>query len=44
MQNSAASANMEEPSKACFRGLKGTLGCQNYGPFLGPYYTTAPNI
>ena len=19
-------------------------GCQNYGPFLGPYYTTAPNI
>ena len=19
-------------------------GCQNYGPFLGPYYNTAPNI
>ena len=19
-------------------------GCQNYGPFLGPYYSTAPNI
>ena len=19
-------------------------GCQNYGPFLGPYYITAPNI
>ena len=19
-------------------------GCQNYGPFLDPYYTTAPNI
>ena len=19
-------------------------GCQNYGPFLGPYYHTAPNI
>ena len=19
-------------------------GCQNYGPFLGPYYTRAPNI
>ena len=18
--------------------------CQNYGPFLGPYYNTAPNI
>ena len=18
-------------------------GCQNYGPFLGPYYSTAPN-
>ena len=18
-------------------------GCQNYGPFLGPYYITAPN-
>ena len=20
------------------------VGCQNYGPFLGPYYNTAPNI
>ena len=19
-------------------------GCQNYGPFLEPYYTTAPNL
>ena len=19
-------------------------GCQNYGPFLDPYYSTAPNI
>ena len=19
-------------------------GCQNYGPFLDPYYNTAPNI
>ena len=19
-------------------------GCQNYGPFLGPHYNTAPNI
>ena len=19
-------------------------GCQNYGPFLGPYYNNAPNI
>ena len=19
-------------------------GCQNYGPFLGPYYNAAPNI
>ena len=19
-------------------------GCQNYGPFLGPYYDTAPSI
>ena len=19
-------------------------GCQNYGPFLGPYYNTAPDI
>ena len=19
-------------------------GCQNYGPFLGPYYNTAPTI
>ena len=19
-------------------------GCQNYGPFLGPYYNTAPNV
>ena len=19
-------------------------GCQNYGPFLGPYYSTAPNF
>ena len=19
-------------------------GCQNYGPFLSPYYNTAPNI
>ena len=19
-------------------------GCQNYGPFLGPYYNTAPSI
>ena len=19
-------------------------GCQNYGPFWGPYYNTAPNI
>ena len=19
-------------------------GCQNYGPFLGPYYSMAPNI
>ena len=19
-------------------------GCQNYGPFLGPYYNTTPNI
>ena len=19
-------------------------GCQNYGPFLGPYYSTAPSI
>ena len=19
-------------------------GCQNYGPFLGPYHNTAPNI
>ena len=19
-------------------------GCQKYGPFLGPYYNTAPNI
>ena len=19
-------------------------GCQNYGPFLGPYYSTTPNI
>ena len=25
-----------------FRKPKG--GCQNYGPFLGPYYNTAPNI
>ena len=29
-------------------GLKGQQkhvgGCQNYGPFLGPYYNTAPNI
>ena len=20
------------------------VGCQNDGPFLGPYYSTAPNI
>ena len=20
------------------------VGCQNYGPFVGPYYNTAPNI
>ena len=20
------------------------VGCQNYGPFLDPYYNTAPNI
>ena len=19
-------------------------GCQNYGPFLGPYYNTGPNL
>ena len=25
--------------KSCYMG-----GCQNYGPFLGPYYNTAPNI
>ena len=25
-----------------YRGYMG--GCQNYGPFLGPYYNTAPNI
>ena len=24
------------------RGYMG--GCQNYGPFFGPYYNTAPNI
>ena len=23
---------------------QGMVGCQNYGPFLGPYYNTAPNI
>ena len=26
-------------------GIIGVLGdCQNYGPFLDPYYNTAPNM
>ena len=26
-------------------GIIGYMGgCQNYGPFLGPHYSTAPNI
>ena len=32
---------LQERSKAS-RKLVG--GCQNYGPFLDPYYNTAPNI
>ena len=24
--------------------LTNMRGCQNYGPFLDPYYNTAPNI
>ena len=24
--------------------VKDMGGCQNYGPFLAPYYNTAPNI
>ena len=27
-----------------FKVLHGQVGdCQNYGPFLGPYYNTGPN-
>ena len=25
-------------------GVRYMVGCQNYGPFWGPYYNTAPNI
>ena len=44
------------PSRAGFQGAGGASlqpgcrngnymgGCQNYGPFLGPHYSTAPNI
>ena len=27
-----------------FAGVNGCEHHQNYGPFLGPYYSTAPNI
>ena len=27
-----------------YRDYRYMGGCQNYGPFLGPYYSTAPNI
>ena len=33
---------METTITGSYRGYMG--GCQNYGPFLGPYYNTAPNI
>ena len=40
----------DEKPKARDEGLKfqnpwkDVGGCQNYGPFLGPYYNTAPTI
>ena len=27
-----------------FHGNPHMSGCQNYGPFLGPYYNMAPNM
>ena len=33
---------MEKKMETIIMGYMG--GCQNDGPFLGPYYTTAPNI
>ena len=33
---------MEKEMETTIMGYMG--GCQNDGPFWGPYYTTAPNI
>ena len=34
----------EANHKKSYTGNKHMGGCQNNGPFLGPYYNTAPNI
>ena len=54
MNHGSTSRNSEVPSKRVRRAYKEVIGiyarwiymggCQNYGPFLGPYYNTAPNI
>ena len=39
---------MEKKMETTIMGYIGMIeymgGCQNYGPFLDPYYNTAPNI
>ena len=39
---------MEKKMETTTMGYIGIIGymggCQNYGPFLGPHYNTAPNI
>ena len=38
------SSDVQKASKESGRLLSDMSGCQNYGPFLGPQYSTAPNI